>query len=241
MSTTSWEQPTSELDSTSALWRMRNLADRGTIVALGSSLLLGPGTGDIPFDMESLQYEVVRGTTSSNAGLQMEELEALFQVVIPHHETDQAAVCELRRLSGLTWDQIAALMGVRRRSVHFWASGKELSARNQEHLHRVLAVVKSSYKGSGAETRRALLETDLDGTNPFDLIRSGDFEGARIRLGGREGAQALRSRSVADPGQGSMGRPAGPESLVGAQQDRIHKESGRSRVPAVGRAKKKNA
>src|SRR5262245_15054918 len=33
-----------------------------------------------------------------------------------------SAVMEIRRLSGLTWEQLSALMGVARRSLHFWAS-----------------------------------------------------------------------------------------------------------------------
>jgi len=239
--TTGWEQPKKDGGGTSALGAMRTVVGKATVVVLGGSLLLGPGTGSIPFDLESLRYEVARETTCAKAGFQMEDLEALLRVEVPHHETDQAAVCELRRLSGLTWDQIASLMGVQRRSVHFWASGKELSAHHQEHLHRVLSVVRSSFKGSGDETRRALLETDLAGSNALDLLRSGDFDSARSRLGAAGGPQTPSARFMAEPRESPMGRPPSPASLVGALQDRVHREVGRSRVPSVGKAKKKSS
>src|SRR6185503_7037508 len=36
------------------------------------------------------------------------------------------AIMEIRRLSGMTWEQLANLFEVSRRTVHFWASGKAL-------------------------------------------------------------------------------------------------------------------
>ena len=58
-----------------------------------------------------------------------------------------AVIGELRRLSGLTWDQLARLLGVSRRSVHFWASGKPMAQSNEEHLRRLLAVVRKVDRG----------------------------------------------------------------------------------------------
>src|SRR4030065_864926 len=36
------------------------------------------------------------------------------------------AIAEIRRLTGLTWGQIAEIFDVSRRTIHFWASGKPL-------------------------------------------------------------------------------------------------------------------
>jgi transcriptional regulator with XRE-family HTH domain len=52
------------------------------------------------------------------------------------------ALTELRELTGLTWDQIASMLGVSRRAVHAWMSGasdirRENAARVQEILHTV--------------------------------------------------------------------------------------------------------
>ena len=41
--------------------------------------------------------------------------------------SDRGAIAELRRLSGLTWDQLARLFNVSRRALHFWASGKPMT------------------------------------------------------------------------------------------------------------------
>src|SRR4051812_580671 len=42
-----------------------------------------------------------------------------------------AAIAELRRLTGFTWDQLARLFHVSRRSLHFWASGKIMTPANE--------------------------------------------------------------------------------------------------------------
>jgi len=61
----------------------------------------------------------------------------------PHPEP--AAAARVRRLkedSGLTWDQLRRLFGVSRRTVHMWAGGGRINARNEErlaHLENVVA------------------------------------------------------------------------------------------------------
>ena len=51
-------------------------------------------------------------------------------------ENTRQAISELRRISGLTWEQLGELFEVSRRSVHFWASGKPLNAANEQRLMR---------------------------------------------------------------------------------------------------------
>ena len=50
-------------------------------------------------------------------------------------EATRKAVSELRRISGLTWEQLAWLFGVSRRSVHFWASGKPFERHQPRAAH----------------------------------------------------------------------------------------------------------
>jgi hypothetical protein len=130
---------------------------------------------------------------------------------------------ELRRLSGLNWDQLADIFRVDRRSVHFWASGKPLSRANEERLYDVLAVVRRIDRGSAAENRALLLEQQPDGTRPYDLLAAG-----------RAGEVAAAFESQASPrrfhaAQGSSSRgsspsraPLPPEILAGALQDGTH-------------------
>lgn len=70
---------------------------------------------------------------------------------------------ELRRLSGLTWDQLSRFFGVSRRTIHFWASGQAMSASNEEKLQQALAKVKSLDQGSASATRSLLLAVDASG------------------------------------------------------------------------------
>jgi DNA-binding transcriptional regulator YiaG len=53
-------------------------------------------------------------------------------LTLPGRSTQQA-VNELRKLSGLTWEQLATLFNVSRRSVHFWASGQSLTSANERN------------------------------------------------------------------------------------------------------------
>jgi transcriptional regulator with XRE-family HTH domain len=92
-----------------------------------------------------------------------------------HAQSTSSAIMELRRLSGLTWEQLASLFNVARRSLHFWASGKPVNAPNEERLRRVLAVVRKADRGFAAKNRAMLLE-DRDGVVPFDLLARGEYE-----------------------------------------------------------------
>ena len=138
------------------------------------------------------------------------------------------AIGELRRLSGLTWDQLARLFNVSRRSLHFWASGEPMTRSNEEHLQRLLAVVRNFDRGSASANRAMLFNARKDGILPFDLLALRDYTRALTLLGPGEG------RRVSPPKLSEEARmaraPQPPETLVGALQDRIHRDDGRTRV-----------
>ena len=206
---------------------------------LGGALALGTSAGGMAFEPSDFGSEYVCDyTNSGGTHWSMENLSELVKIAVNQGTTDQAAIHELRRRSGLTWDQIAELMGVGRRSVHFWASGKEASARNQEHLQRVLAAVRSADRGSASGTRSALLETDNEGINAFDLLKNKEHEQALRRLS-RDRVEPIphdrRFVKVVRP----MGLPPSPESLVGALHHRVHEEGTRSRGVRAAKVKKK--
>ena len=140
-------------------------------------------------------------------------------------EPTGAAIGELRRLSGLTWDQLARLFNVSRRSLHFWASGKPMTANNEEHLQRLLAVIHKIDRGSGSANRTALLGVLEDGSLPFDLLVVGDYERAASLLGTVAVKRAAPPKASDEARAARTPRP--PEELVGALQDRIHPTSGR--------------
>ncbi|HEY5958499.1 MAG TPA: hypothetical protein VIV60_18180 [Polyangiaceae bacterium] len=139
-----------------------------------------------------------------------------------------AAIGELRRLSGLTWDQLARIFGVSRRSLHFWASGKPMAPSNEEHLQRVLAVVRKIDRGSASANRAALLAGRKDGLLPFDLLIAKDYERVTSLLGEGDARRVPPRKLSKEPHR--VRAPRAPEELVGALQDRIHRDSGAFRA-----------
>jgi len=138
--------------------------------------------------------------------------------------SEAGALSELRRLSGLSWEQLARLVGVSRRTLHFWASGKAMARSNEEHLQRVLAVVRSLDRGSTVANRAVLLESLEDRMNAVDLLAARDYE--------RAASVTSRLSAMARASKG----PSTPETLVGALQDRIHREEGPSRPARSARS-----
>jgi DNA-binding transcriptional regulator YiaG len=149
-----------------------------------------------------------------------------------------AAIGELRRLSGFTWDQLARIFNVSRRSLHFWASGKPMAPSNEEHLQRLLSVVRKIDRGSASANRAALLGVREDGSLPFDLLAAGDYERVLSQLGQGKARRAAPPKLSEEARAARAPRP--PEELVGALQNRIHPTSGRLRAAkaiAVSRRK----
>jgi hypothetical protein len=134
-------------------------------------------------------------------------------------EAASELVTEIRIRSGLTWDQIAALFQVSRRALHFWVSGKPISADNHDRLERLLAVIRRVDRGSPRLTSAALFDTGESGTSAYEMLRRGDYEPAVLMVAQTSrlatGARLLHTRRE------SQGRPAfAPEVLQPALQDR---------------------
>lgn len=130
-----------------------------------------------------------------------------------------SAVMEVRRLSGLTWDELADLFGVSRRSVHHWANGKPVNADNDQSIRRVLAVLRQISHGEAARTREALLSPGTDGRMIFDLLKEGLFERALERGGSRFQTMRPNMTPIAQS-ETKARRPSSPMDLMGALQDR---------------------
>lgn len=146
------------------------------------------------------------------------------------YQTSQSALMELRRVSGLTWEQLAQLFGVSRRSLHLWASGKPMATKHQQRLYDLLDLVRYVARGTTAETRSVLMMKPADGVSAFkSLSTGGNCEDIKLMLGHGNG----RSRSVPprlSPRSRAERMPSSPEELVGALHDTVHKNVGRARV-----------
>ena len=80
------------------------------------------------------------------------------------------AVLEIRRLSGLTWAEMATLLDISRRSLHSWANGASVSVENELHVRRALAVMRVLNTGEAAPVRDLLRAIDRDGTLTLDQL-----------------------------------------------------------------------
>jgi DNA-binding transcriptional regulator YiaG len=101
----------------------------------------------------------------------------------PPVATHLQGIGELRQRSGFTWDKLAELFGVSRRSVHYWASGEPMTSDNEDHLQRCLSVLRRADRGDAVTNRRVLLTADSNGNSPFDLLVQKRYDEALNALG----------------------------------------------------------
>ena len=65
---------------------------------------------------------------------------------------------ELRTDTSFTWEQLAKLFGVSRRTVHLWAAGGNLSAQNEERLSALVREVRDIKSLGALDERMQLLD-----------------------------------------------------------------------------------
>ncbi len=169
-------------------------------------------------------------STSSGANEQHDDVERLS----PRGSETGSAMAELRRISGLTWDQLAQLFAVSRRSVHFWASGKPLSSENEQHLMAVLDVVQSTDRGSASANKTAILK-GRPGERVYDLLCARSYDAAAGKLGIGEGR--VRPKLALTRAELDARRPPAPDSLISDPGEVVHTRIGRGRPAQVRRDK----
>jgi DNA-binding transcriptional regulator YiaG len=202
-------------DSTSAAGAMPIRQMREPVLV--GCMLVGLGTSTAHAAPNDMVWHSQRCVEQTTAG-----------AVVASAQPAGAAIGELRRLSGLTWDQLARIFSVSRRSLHFWASGKPMAPSNEEHLQRVLAVVRKIDRGSASANRAALLAGRENGLLPFDLLVAKEYDRVGSLLGEGEARRAPLSKLSREARAARAPRP--PEELVGALQDSIHRDSGAFRA-----------
>lgn len=120
----------------------------------------------------------------------------------------------LRRLTGLTWEELSIAMHVSKRSLHLWDAGQPLSQKHLAHLHRVAGLVDRLAKGNPVHMRNLLLK-DLGGQNSLTLLREGQYELVERRL---TGEKAFPSFTELPPAESRKRVPNGV-SLAGYTND----------------------
>jgi hypothetical protein len=140
------------------------------------------------------------------------------------------AIFELRRLSGLTWEELASLLSVTRRSLHLWANGGPINSPNENHVRDLLTVMRELDRGTARENRGLLLAPLRDGGVVGDLLRGQHFEEA-IALVGRG-----RGRPISPEIREAVAKPAklSVADMLGTSGDRIHTDEGVALPPRRG-------
>ena len=72
-------------------------------------------------------------------------------------------IFELRRLTGFTWDELALLLSVTRRSLHLWANGGPINTPNEKRVRDLLVTMRKLDRGNAAgvlrhKTKRIILD-----------------------------------------------------------------------------------
>lgn len=175
-------------------------------------------------------YDPVRPDESTTANItgQIDYLPA---------KTTAEAVLEIRRLSGLTWDELSEIFDVSRRSVHHWANGKKISARNERVVHQTLAAINHLDEGGQSKTRARLLEVGISGHSPFNFLASHEFEQVLALIPGE--AKPVHHYSPLASQALEAQRPPAPVSLLSANPERFRSSTSKARIARSVRTTKK--
>lgn len=77
----------------------------------------------------------------------------------------------LRRVSGLSWGEIAAAIGVSRRAVHHWLAGDRISATHLKRLIALVTFIEPHAAGDPDRTRALLTQAGGHDRSPLDDFR----------------------------------------------------------------------
>lgn len=133
-----WARATRVRSARSATRSIRSPAVPALIVALGTTSVAPAGP---------VRLLPTADATSSRPGTGAERPQTFVS----------QALGELRARSGLTWGQLAGLLGVERRSLHAWARGGQPNATNLARLVHLLARCRALDHGQPTETAFSLL------------------------------------------------------------------------------------
>jgi DNA-binding XRE family transcriptional regulator len=136
---------------------------------------------------KAIDYGSGGNSAAGDIVAQIDDVIARTQVV-----TSGDLVRDAHARSGLTWEQMAKLFGVSRRSLHLWANGGRMNAANTESLHRFVAVIATLGGTTNEERRQELFAPRLDRASIFEELRIGNrFSTEQINPPGVRGFELL--------------------------------------------------
>lgn len=107
-------------------------------------------------------------------------------------------LADLRRSSQLTYEELAPMLGVSRRTLHNWNSGSPISARREARLRRMAEAVRTVASVSRRPIRNQLLDAQPGGLRVYDLLAEGLFQEAVDVAAGRRPHEPAPERAERD-------------------------------------------
>lgn len=132
-------------------------------------------------------------------------------------------VQEFKRLSGLTWAQVAQVFEVSSRAPFDWASGKPVNAKNHEKLTSAVAAIRFLDRGSSEDNRNLLLSEAVAGQTFLTLLQASQFEYVREIAGKGAGRPRFEQSLTAEASKFNAPRHFGAnvESAVSGDESEI--------------------
>lgn len=143
-----FERPTKRVSAVVELSRPNVVFSVGSVLAAAAFSVCASSSAAAPNTVNPGHFQ--SGSASVQVAARKEEFAFCVTDALP----------EIRERSGLTWDQLAAVLGVTRRTVHSWMSGSSGVAReNVARVQEVLSFVRSWGDQPSFRIRNRLFET----------------------------------------------------------------------------------
>lgn len=152
-----------------------------------------------------------------------QRLTEVAPVAAPHGGAPRDVIFELRHLTGLTWDNLAELLSVTRRSLHLWANGGSMNTPNERRVRDLLSAMRAIDRGTARENRSLLLTRHPDGRSLQDLLRESHFDQA-IKLVGRGNGRAAPAKSLVGNARSKVTGPSLAD-MLGTSAEKAHADS----------------
>ncbi len=197
---------------------------------------------------ENLPADTLSGNIFIGSERHSDESGAEPSVRTKASEDTASKIYKLKRYSGLTWDQLASMLNVDRRTLHYWANGRSMKPGMQEKVARLLATIEYIDRGSAAENRDLLMQSTNDGNLLLDLLHEERFDEARAQAGQGRGRQenalkpldeSARRRLYPEPLAERLARisTADEEDVVEDNRDIRHGKASPSKTKRIKRSK----
>lgn len=116
----------------------------------------------------------------------------------------------LRRVSGLAWGEMAAALGVSRRTIHNWLGGARLAGHHLTRLMELEQTVNAAATGSADDTRARLMQRGPQGRSILEDLALAARPARRVPLSSVPVGEMLTPLEVESNG--------GTEAAVGSQR-----------------------